>query len=611
MSLLAGDYAILIIYFIVSFGLGIFLSRRGSSNIGEYFLSGRRAPWWLAGTGMVATTFAADTPLAVAGIVAVSGIAGNWIWWSSAAGGMLTVFFFAKLWIRSGILTDLEFTELRYGGPAAAFLRGFKSIYFGLLINSIVTGWVNLAMYKILGILFPELNPGWMLLGIVAVTGLYVTVSGLWGVAASDMFQFGIAMLGTIMLSVFAVNATTSLTGHDFVSSLPAASLEFFPVFSTDITPGEGLYRISLFSFIAFAAIQWWASWYPGAEPGGGGYIAQRIMSTRNEKEGFLATLWFVIAHYCVRPWPWILAGLAAIVLYPDLAPNKKEEGYVYLIRDLLPSPYRGLLLAAFLGAYMSTLSTQLNWGASYLLNDLYRRFISKNKTDKHYVTVSRIFTVFILGFSLYITFYLLDTISGAWKILLQFGAGSGFVLILRWYWWRINAISEIVSMVVPAVVVICMNMISLAANYSSGISQNAAGALFYHFIPDFILKSSNVIFFLEFPNSLYIIVGITVISVLITLFITEPESQKTLLKFYHRVKPAGPGWKKIGGVVIPGMGKMFLGWISGTAIVYSILFLIGSVLFKRYHDAGMYGGLFMVSLLFFLYALKENPADE
>ncbi|MDH5656399.1 MAG: Na+:solute symporter [Spirochaetia bacterium] len=601
MTLDSVDLIVLILYFSVSFGLGLFLGRKGSLNIKEYFLSGKRAPWWLAGTGMVATTFAADTPLAVAGIVARDGVAGNWIWWSSAAGGMLTVFFFARMWNRSGILTDLEFIEIRYGGKQAAFLRGFKSVYFGLLINGIVIGWVNLAMVKILKVLFPEYSTILLLLCILLVTAVYVSFSGLWGVAAADMFQFAVAMTGTIALAFFSVNAVTESTGLNFADSLPSSSLAFFPVFGEG-EAAEGIYRIGISSFIAFAAIQWWASWYPGAEPGGGGYIAQRIMSARSEKEGFLAALWFVIAHYCLRPWPWILAGLAAIVLYPDLPANQKEEGYVYLIRDLLPSPFRGLLLAAFVGAYMSTISTQLNWGASYLINDLYKRFIVKENSERHYVTVSRIFTVFILLFSLYLTFYLLESIAGAWKILLQFGAGSGFVLILRWYWWRINAVSEIVSMVVPAAVVLFLESVRSALLYSAGKSESAAGKFFYNIIPDRLMNSELIQFSLEFPNSLYLIVGLTVLSVVVTVYATPPESSRVLNDFYQRIKPQGAGWKKISGQSGP-LGRLFAGWISGTGIVYSVLFFTGSLLFGQTIDALKYAAVFIISSAVFYFA--------
>ena len=566
MQLAAADYIVIILYFGVSFGLGLFWSRRAGKSMTEYFLSGRQAPWWLAGTGMVATTFAADTPLFVAGQVAQSGVAANWIWWCAAAGGMMTVFFFARLWRRSGVVTDLEFVELRYGGPVAAFLRGFKSIYFGLFMNCVIIGWVNLAMLKILTVAFPAVDPRLALLVIASATVLYVSVAGLWGVAIADAFQFTVAMAGCILLAIFAMNAPGVLERGGLTSALPESVFSFFPSFSdfaNSTATGDGdpgtpaAFSLPLTSFLAFILIQWWASWYPGAEPGGGGYVAQRIMSARDEKSGMLATLWFVIAHYCVRSWPWILAGLAAVVLYPELAAGEKESGYVYLMRDLLPAPLLGMLLAAFLGAYMSTLSTQFNWGSSYLVNDLYRRFVAPDKEEKHYVGVARVSTVLIFLVSLGVTAALLaegGRISKAWEIVLECGAGTGFVLILRWYWWRVNAMAELVSMIVPTFTVIVMRL------------------LLPMVVTDYVPPS--------FPGSLFILVGVTVPATLLAVYLTPAEKPELLRAFYDRVRPPGPGWKPFHGGPGEGagLGRLFIGWIAGTALVYTLLFGIGSL---------------------------------
>src|SRR6185436_19440129 len=334
MTLSTLDWAIIAGYFLVSLAIGLYYSRRASANVGEYFLSGRDLPWWLAGTSMVATTFAADTPLAVAGFVARNGIAGNWIWWNAALGSMLTVFFFARLWRRAGIMTDVEFAELRYAGRPAAVLRGFRALYLGLPINFVIIGWVNLAMAKILAV-----TMGWnrltAVLACLAITGLYSALSGLWGVVVTDFFQFAFAMAGTTALAYFALQAPGVGGISGLLEKLPASTFEFVPRIGAAPDAGGGALALPLASFFAFIGVQWWASWYPGQEPGGGGYIAQRMMSARDERHSFFATLWFTIAHYCLRPWPWILVGLASLILYPGLA--DKEAGYVMVMRDLLP----------------------------------------------------------------------------------------------------------------------------------------------------------------------------------------------------------------------------------------------------------------------------------
>ncbi len=552
---------------------------------------------------MVATTFAADTPLFVAGIVGQNGIASNWIWWCSASGGMLTVFFFARLWRRAGILTDLEFIELRYSGKSAAVLRGFKAVYFGLFMNCVIIGWVNLAMMKILAGLFPSIDPRIGLVAAASITVLYVSMSGLWGVAVADAFQFIVAMTGCIVLAVFAVNRPEISEHGGLAALLPAHVFDFVPQFdfsSTAVSSSSGaaaasggsampgVYRMPLMFFAAFIGVQWWASWYPGAEPGGGGYISQRIMSARDEKSGLLATLWFVIAHYCVRSWPWIMAGLAALVLYPNLAANQKEDGYVFLMRDVLPSPYRGLLLAAFFGAYMSTLSTQLNWGSSYIINDLYKRFIRKEKSEKHYVAVARIFTFVALFISLLITFYALSSIKEAWEFVLEFSAGSGFVLIMRWYWWRLNAVSEIVSILTPLLAGVVIRFVLPFA--APGLKLPV------------------------FPESLFVIVPITLVCTIAAAYLTDPVEKSKLVNFYSVVRPGGPGWtlfRNESGIPGGKLGALFLGWISGTILVYSILFLIGSIILGKSSSIPVYGISAIVSgLIVYLSVRAEFRRD-
>jgi solute:Na+ symporter, SSS family len=544
MTLSALDWAIVAGYFLVSLAIGLFYSRRASANVGEYFLSGRDLPWWLAGTSMVATTFAADTPLAVAGFVARNGVAGNWIWWNAALGSMLTVFFFARLWRRAGIMTDVEFAELRYAGRPAAILRGFRALYLGLPINFVIIGWVNLAMAKILAV-----TMGWnrltAVLASLAITGFYSALSGLWGVVVTDFFQFVFAMGGTIALAWFAVHVPAVGGIAGLRAKLPASTFEFIPRIGGDAGSMGPVLALPVAAFFAFIGVQWWASWYPGQEPGGGGYIAQRMMSARDERHSFLATLWFTIAHYCLRPWPWILVGLASVVLYPDI--EDKEAGYVMVMRDYLPLGWRGVLLGAFFAAYMSTISTQLNWGTSYIVNDFYRRFIRSDGSERHYVWVSRIATIVTMIAAAIVTFYL-ETIRQAWEFVLESGAGIGLVLILRWYWWRVNAWSEITAMVAPAI-----------------------GFLF--------LKAFTSI---AFPYTLLYLVAWTTICWLVVTWLTPPEPEAHLIAFYRRVRPGGPGWtaiaRKAGGPPPEAIGGLLVDWVAGWILIYAVLFGIGSL---------------------------------
>jgi SSS family solute:Na+ symporter len=547
------DWTIIGAYFVASMVVGLFFTKRAGQSTGEFFLSGRSLPWWLAGTSMVATTFAADTPLAVAGLVARDGVAGNWIWWNAAIGSMLTVFFFARLWRRAGILTDVEFAEIRYRGKPAAILRGFRALYLGLPINCVIIGWVNLAMAKILLV-----TMGWSRLTAVlislAITGIYSAGSGLWGVVATDFFQFGLAMAGTIALAWFAIGLPQIGGLEGLRTQLPDATLAFLPRIGEGGTVGDRL-ALPFAAFVAYVGVQWWASWYPGQEPGGGGYVAQRMMSAKDERHSFLATLWFSVAHYCIRPWPWILVGLVSVLLYPGL--QDKEAGYVMVMRDHLPPGWRGLLLAAFLAAYMSTISTQLNWGTSYLINDFYKRFIAPGASERHYVWASRVATLLTMAAAAIVTFYL-ESIRRAWEFVLESGAGIGLVLILRWYWWRINAWSEITAIVAPAL----------------GFAY---------------LKAFTTV---QFPETILYLVGWTTTCWVVVTAVTPPESEACLIEFYRRVRPGGPGWRRIaqraGEPAPEGIADLVRDWITGWIMIYAVLFGVGALLLDSWSRALM-----------------------
>ncbi|MDQ3388049.1 MAG: Na+:solute symporter, partial [Gemmatimonadota bacterium] len=444
MTLAVADWLIIAGYFVLTAVISFAFVRRGSRSLEDYFVSGRSLPWWLAGTSMVATTFAADTPLAVTGMVAAHGVAGNWLWWNMVMSGILTVFFYARLWRRAEVVTDAEFAEIRYAGRPAAFLRGFRALYLALPINLIVMGWVNLAMVKILGVTF-GFDPWISLFVLFLITAAYSAVSGLWGVVVTDFVQFGLAIAGSIVLAYFAIAEVGGMDGLRAGLAARYGSAE--PMLS--VLPPVGAAWLPAITLFVYLGVQWWAAWYPGAEPGGGGVVAQRIFAARTEREGVLATLWFNVAHYAIRPWPWILVALSSLVLYPGLA--DPSTGYVRAMVELLPTPLKGLMLASFAAAYMSTISSQLNWGASYLVNDIYLRFISRESTERGRVMVSRLATLVLFALSALVTTQL-TTIEGAWKLLIAMGAGTGLVFILRWYWWRINAWSEISAMLASLV---------------------------------------------------------------------------------------------------------------------------------------------------------------
>ncbi|PIQ09456.1 MAG: sodium:proline symporter [Ignavibacteriales bacterium CG18_big_fil_WC_8_21_14_2_50_31_20] len=593
------DIAVIVGFFLVIFGIAAYYSKKGSKNTDEFFLSGRNLPWYIAGTAMVATTFAADTPLAVTELVAKNGIAGNWMWWNLIIGGVLTVFFFARLWRRAEIVTDVEFAEFRYSGKAAAALRGFRALYLGLLMNAIVMGWVNKAMEKIFRTVFPGFDAFLLVVILVIIITIYASASGLVGTSRTDSFQFVFAMVGCIVLAIIVVQLPEVGGMVGIQSKLSPYVIDFLPRIG-EVEVGSvtsGVLALSIGAFIAHMGIQWWASWYPGADPGGGGYIAQRMMSAKNEKHSLFATLWFTVAHFALRPWPWILVALAALVILPreqnpeillkenpalyqqvvqvhqtqsitetvrsqefldfyDRYENTVDPGIMYpkLMLKYLPAGLLGMLIAVFLAAYMSTIASQLNWGTSYIINDFYRRFLVKTGTDKHYVLASRISMFIVVIFALVVTKYFLTTISGAWEFILAASAGTGTVLILRWFWWRINAWSEIAAMVTPFV----------------------------------ILPIVTYGYDMTFPFTLYPIVAGTSIVWLAVTFLTKPTDEKTLFAFYRKVHPGGIGWKMISDKLPDvksdsGFGLMFLNWFLGVILIYASLFGIGKLLFGDY----------------------------
>jgi Na+/proline symporter len=538
------DWVVIVAYLALSAGLALAWTRRAGASAEEFFLSGRSAPWWLAGTSMVATTFAADTPLAVAGLTVKHGIAGNWLWWSMVMSGMLTAVLYARLWRRAGVMTDAELAELRYAGRPGAFLRAFRACYLALAINPIIVGWVTAAMAKILGLtLGVGKTPA--ILGLFTLTGLYTAASGLWGVLVTDFVQFTLAMGGSIALAVFALGAVGGLPG--LAATLAVRFPDGAPL---ALIPELGSAWMPALTFFVYVGVNWWASWYPGAEPGGGGYVAQRIFATRDERHALLAAVWFNLAHYALRPWPWILVALVALIRYPALP--DPEAGYVRVMIDELPPLWRGVLLAAFFAAYMSTISTQLNWGASYLVNDVYRRFWRRGQTPAHYAAVGRLATAAMMG-AAGLAAWQISTVEGAWKFLLALGAGTGLVYLLRWYWWRINAWSEVSAMATALVV-------SLAAQAGLGLSTEDPRG---------------------FAWLLLLTTAATTAVWLTVTWLTPPEPAAHLRAFYARVRPGGPGWRRVApeAAAEGRLGRGLLRWAGGCASVYLALFGLGTLL--------------------------------
>ncbi len=580
------DWIIVVGYIIAAIVIGIILSKKATADTNSYFVSSRNLPWWLLGTSMVATTFAADTPLAVSGLVIKQGIAGNWYWWSGVLSGMLGVFLYSHLWRRSEIVTDTELVELRYSGKGAAVLRGFRALYFSIIYNSIVMGWVNLAMAKILSetLGLPKLQATGLCF---LITVVYTASAGLWGVVLTDFLQFAIAMGGSIIMTIIVVSKTGGM-GEIFAKLATiygpqrASSM-------TSLIPTNALV-MPLGFFLIYIGLQWWTT----GNTDGGGYFAQRMLAAKNEFHAKLGFLWGNIAHYILRSWPWVICGLAAAVIYYKIDPStgnlvyavgKKagqiadpEVGYIRLMIDYLPSGLLGLMLASFVAAYMSTIDTQLNWGASYLINDFYKRFIVKNANENHYVTMSIIATIFIALCGVGMTL-LMNSISGAWFLLTAINAGIGVVYLLRWYWWRINAYSEIAAMATA-------------------------------FVVAFILFKFTKI---KFPVSLLYSVPITFVVWITVTFLTPPVEEKKLFSFYKKVRPGGPGWKKIA-LQIPGCENdkigvyKILGWIFGVIAVYGVMFGIGSWVI---HGLSTTSGVLLILGIFGFYKVYRILANE
>jgi Na+/proline symporter len=601
MQLHAIDWAIILGYFAVSLGIGLWFKNRAGTSFVEYFVSGRSLPWWVAGTSMVATTFAADTPLAVTGLIAKNGLAGNWFWWAFAFGGMLTVFVFAKLWRRSEVLTDVEFIEQRYAGRAAAFLRGFRAVYVAVVVNSFVIGWVTKAMITVLRetVLHgtaDSMATDLLLIGaLLLATGIYSVISGMWGVAVTDVMQFVLAMIGCTALAWLAVDAVGGIDAMQERATTAFGGKQLF-----DYVPDFGSAAwMPLGVFLALVLGQWWATWYPGAEPGGGGYIVQRMASCRNERDAIKATLLFQLAHYCVRPWPWILVAFAALALHPELRTYalaepaeqlpKPDIGFPMMIRELAPIGLRGLLLVTFFAAYMSTISTQMNWGASYLVNDVYKRFVAPTADDARLVSVSRLVSGGVLalgGVASWLMVVFRVSPDEAWGYLAALGGGLGTVFMLRWFWWRVNAWSEITAMVGSVVV------FAAVLAWQQGLPKAERMADQY--------------------TSL-IVASITLVLWLAATFLTAAEPREHLVAFYRRIRPDGPGWRPIAamaGEVRPDgdLGRCILCALLGTTVVWLTLPGIGALIFgEPVKAAGCLGGAAAATFVLLRLALRPS----
>ncbi len=565
------DWCFIILFIAITIGIGIYFSRRGTKNLREYFASGQGSSWWLVGTSMVATTFAADTPLAISGLVVKQGIWGNWFWWSQIPMFVLGVYFFARLWRRAQILTDTELVELRYSGRPAKILRCFRAIYFALPYNCLIMGWVNLSMTKIMGLTF-HLPKFWAVMICILITGAYCSISGLWGVMAADFFQFFFAMAMAVILAVVSVHAIGGM--GTILSKLP----ELYGVQRAEsmlsIIPSVEAPNQAFTIFLLYVLLLWWTV----GNTDGGAYFAQRMIAAKNEKHSFLGYLWFNIAHFCLRPWPWIIVGMVAAIYFPGIAAKNPisgkleldpELGYIAVMLTFLKPGLLGLMLASFLAAFMSTISTQINWGASYLINDFYRPFIRKNAGERHYVTVSIITTILMAILGGAISFLMNDIFLG-WLLFSAINAGIGIVYIVRWYWWRINAWSEIsaIASIIGVVGLIlfirsesilrmsllAIILLSLVALLIWGLSQHQwrsqhlKSSIFIIFVA--IVAITVVVCFAlpekKFPWTLIYTVPISLVVWLTVTMLTPAVDEAKLLEFYRRVQPGGPGWKRV-----------------------------------------------------------------
>jgi len=566
------DWTIVLLSLTAAFVPALFLARRAGANTAEFFTSGRAAPWWLIGVSMVATTFSTDTPNLVTDLVRTGGVAGNWVWWAFLLTGMATVMFYARMWRRSGVLTDLEFYEIRYSGKAASVVRGFRAVYLGLVFNCVIMATVNLAAAKIASILLGwEM---WQTLLVCAVLNVgFAAISGLWGVLVADFIQFGIAMSGSFAAAYFALQRPEVGGLAGLFAKLPAETYAFLPDFNN--------WTVALTVFILPLTVQWWSVWYPGAEPGGGSYIAQRMLASRSERDALAGTLFFNVAHYGMRTWPWIIVALSSILVFPQLSdiatafPNVPSSlighdiAYPAML-TFLPVGWLGLMVAGLLAAYVSTIVTHLNWGTSYLVHDLYRRFVRTDATETHYVAVGRWVTALLMVFASGVTFFL-DTASAGFSLLLSIGAGTGLLYLLRWYWWRVNAAAEIAAMVGSFVVAVGILLVQ-----KGGVTIPAHHAL------------------------LITVASTTVVWITAT-FLGPKTDEAVLTKFYELVRPAGPGWAAVrarsGLAASPdSIVQALSGWICGVFFVYAALFGVGSWLAGNTTLAAIWGVTFVVS---------------
>jgi solute:Na+ symporter, SSS family len=566
MHLVTLDWVIVVVSIILSFVPAILLMRRAGSSTTEFFTSGRAAPWWLIGGSMVATTFSTDTPNLVTNLVREHGVANNWVWWAFLLTGMSTVFFYARMWRRSGVLTDLEFYEIRYSGRPAALVRGFRAVYLGLFFNIAIMSTVNLAAAKIANVLLGW--PMWETLAICAVINVaFASIAGLWGVLITDVFQFVIAMTASVAAAHFALKQPEVGGLSGLITKIPPSTLQLLPDF--------GDWSLTLSVLILPLTISWWSVWYPGSEPGGGSYIAQRILAAKSERDALSGTLFFNLCHYAIRPWPWILVALSSMLVFPELSDISRAFPYLdqrmighdtaySAMLTFLPAGFLGLMVAGLLAAYVSTISTHLNWGTSYLVHDLYRRFLRTDATEQHYVWMGRVVTAILMALAAGMTF-LLESARESFELLLSIGAGSGLLYLLRWYWWRINAWSEIAAMAVSFIVAVGF---FVAGKTGVAIPPNAA--------------------------LLTTVFATTVAWIGVTLA-TSPDNEETLVKFYRLVRPAGAGWgpipAKAGVTESPdSLSAQLLGWVLGCAFVYSTLFGAGSALYGLTTQALIWG---------------------
>jgi len=571
-QLLPLEWIIVLVSIAVSFLPAILLARPAGTSTAEFFTSGRAAPWWLIGVSMVATTFSTDTPNLVTNFVREKGVANNWQWWAFLLTGMATVFFYARLWRRSGMLTDLEFYEIRYAGKAATFVRGFRSVYLGLFFNCVIIASVNLAAAKIASVML-----GWPMLKTLSICAVlniaFAATSGLWGVLVTDFIQFGIAMTGAVSAAVYALKQPEVGGLAGLVAKVDPKTLNLLPDF--------GNWPMTLSVLVVPLTVQWWSVWYPGAEPGGGSYIAQRILAAKSERDALAGTLFFNVAHYALRSWPWIIVALASTLVYPQLSDIARtfphvdpklighDMAYPAMLR-FLPPGLMGLMVAGMLAAYVSTISTQLNWGTSYLVHDFYRRFLKPGSPERHYVLVGRLVTALLMLVAGAITF-VLDTARASFELMLSVGAGTGLIYLLRWFWWRINAWSEIAAMM---------------SSFAVAVAFFVAGKL-GHPVPGHIALLATV-------------ATTTVVWVTVT-FLTPPTDPVTLTNFYRLTRPAGPGWRAIReSTGLPASGdslsQSLLGWVLGCCFVYAALFGAGSFLYGRVPQGLMWLGLFLAS---------------